>query len=78
MNTETDQSDFNYEHLLKEKDAAKVLGTTPSTLKFSRHSGILFGHPAPKHLKMGRSIRYRLASLTSFLDQFQERRNTVT
>ena len=64
------------QNLLNSEQAAKILGIQATTLKQSRHTGILLGEPAPPFLKMGRSTRYRLAALREFLDQFPEYRNT--
>ena len=62
--------------LLADLEASRLLGAAKSTLKQSRHSGILFGRPAPPFLRLGRSIRYRLSDLLEFRDQFPEYRNT--
>lgn len=67
---------YNDQDLLNSEQAAKFLGIQPTTLKQSRHTGILLGEPAPPFLKMGRSTRYKLASLVEFRDQFSEYRNT--
>lgn len=64
------------DHLLSEKQAALIVGCSPASLKQSRHSGVLFGVPAPPFLKMGRSARYRVSSLLHFVMQFTEYRNT--
>lgn len=56
--------------------AANFLGITPNTLKQSRHTGGLFNCPAPKFLKMGRTVRYRLSTLETYLAQFPELANT--
>jgi|TARA_B110000238_G_C15726363_1_gene268859 hypothetical protein len=37
---------------------------------------LLFGKPAPKFIKMGRSARYKLVELLKFRDQFPEYENT--
>lgn len=62
--------------LLRGQEAAPILGTTCSTLKQSRYTGLLFGKPAPKFIKMGRSARYKLVELLKFRDQFPEYENT--
>lgn len=62
--------------LLNDKSAAPILGIARSTLKQSRHTGILFGRPAPPFTKLGRSARYKLSALLEFRDQFPEYRNT--
>jgi hypothetical protein len=65
-----------FEPLLTTTDAADLLGSEASTLKQSRHTGILFGKAAPPFVKMGRSARYKLSALLEFRDQFPEYRNT--
>ena len=67
---------YNDQDLLNSEQAAKFLGIQPTTLKQSRHTGILLGETAPSFMKMGRSARYKLASLIEFRDQFAEYRNT--
>jgi hypothetical protein len=65
------------DELLAENDAASILGAAKSTLKQSRHTGKLFGKPAPPYLKLGlRSIRYKRSDLLNSRDQFQEFRST--
>jgi len=64
------------EKLLSTFQAGKILGVQANTLKQSRHTGILFGKEAPRYLKMGRSIRYKLSSLLEFRRQFFEYKNT--
>ena len=66
----------NQQEILTTRQAAAKLGIQAATLKQSRHTGILFGEPAPTFLKMGRSTRYKLTSLIEFLNQFPEYRNT--
>jgi predicted DNA-binding transcriptional regulator AlpA len=63
--------------LLDEQQAAEVVGTTRKSLKDSRHKGELFGEEAPRYLKMGRSVRYRLSELIRFREQFSEYANTA-
>lgn len=64
------------QYLLNSEQASKYLGVQTNTLKQSRHTGILLGEVAPRYLKMGRSIRYKLSSLLEFRRQFLEYRNT--
>jgi hypothetical protein len=52
------------------------IGASKNTLKQSRHTGILFGKPAPRFTKCGRSARYKLSKLIEFRDQFPEYNNT--
>ncbi len=56
-----------YALLLKEKEAAFLLGVDPITLKISRIKETLLGHPAPEYLRFGRTIRYRRESLESWV-----------
>jgi len=63
--------------LLDNAEAAKLLKCSPHTLRTSRHHGLLLGVPAPKHLKMGRAVRYRRQTLLEWLSQFEEKLNTA-
>ena len=58
------------DHLLNNSDAAIFLSCKASTLKQSRCNGSLFGVPAPKHISLGRNIRYKMQDLREFIDQF--------
>ncbi|MDA1302210.1 MAG: hypothetical protein O2868_19320 [Proteobacteria bacterium] len=69
-------NDSNHDPFLTEKEASRLLGAAPSSIKQSRHTGFLFGHTAPAFMKMGRSARYKLSALLEFRDQFPEYRNT--
>lgn len=61
--------------LATEREAAQYLGCAPTTLRQSRWSGVLFGNPAPKHLKLGsRSIRYDLTTLDKWLSSITQER----
>jgi|TARA_B110000908_G_scaffold155053_1_gene192904 hypothetical protein len=62
--------------IIPTQDAARLIGAAPSSLKQSRYTGLLFGKPAPKFIKMGRSARYKLVELLKFRDQFPEYENT--
>lgn len=66
-----------FDTLLSDIDAAKVLDSTSASLKQSRYTGMLFGRPAPKFIKMGRSAKYKLSTLLAFRDQFPEFQNTA-
>lgn len=63
--------------LLDNAPAAAFLHCSPHTLRLSRHTGRLFGVPAPAFLKMGRSVRYRRETLERWLAQFSEKPNTA-
>ncbi len=71
------QIDSAFDPFLSDVDAAKVLGSTSASLKQSRYTGVLFGRPAPKFIKMGRSAKYKLSTLLEFRDQFPEFQNTA-
>jgi len=58
--------------LLSTKDAAPYTGTSADALKISRSTGLLFGLPAPKYIKIGRTVRYKKSTLQAWLDQFEE------
>ena len=57
--------------------AAPVLGVAAPTLRKSRCTGVLLGHPAPVFIKQGRRVRYREEVLLAWLAQFQPCRNTL-
>ena len=67
----------SFDPILCDVEAAKVLDSTSASLKQSRYTGILFGRPAPKFIKMGRSAKYKLSTLLAFRDQFTEFQNTA-
>jgi hypothetical protein len=77
MNKPADYThDIDIDPLLTEIKSAEVLASTPGSLKQSRNNGTLFGKPAPKFVKLGRSIRYKLSVLLRFREQFPEYQNT--
>lgn len=61
---------------LANKDAAKYLGFSPSTLNNSRYTGLLGGVKAPNFVKLGKTIRYKKPSLDKWLSQFKEQTST--
>jgi len=60
----------------KNLPASDYLDCAPSTLKLSRHTGILFGVPSPEYIKRGRSVVYNKSTLDKWLSQFCEQQNT--
>jgi len=62
--------------LLTEKEAATFLGCAMQTLRSSRVSGTLAGVTAPKFIKMGRWVRYKLDTLEKWQEQFIEVQST--
>ena len=63
--------------LLDNNEAAELVQCSPNYMRLSRHTGQLFGVPAPAFLKMGRKVRYRRETLLSWLAQFDEKPNTA-
>ncbi len=56
-----------------EKDAAAYINLAPATLRQSRCHGKRKGHtPVPKHIYIGRSVRYLKEDLDSFLDELRD------
>ena len=66
----------NNQNQLKTSQAALFIGCASSTLKLSRHTGILFGVPSPEYIKRGRSVVYNKSTLDKWLSQFCEQQNT--
>ena len=58
--------------LLTTNDVAEQLQVNPDLVIRSRVSGLLLGSPAPKHLKMGRTIRYEVEAIEEFINSFKE------
>ena len=53
---------------------AALFHTNPSVIRASRVSGLLFGYPAPKHVKLGsRKILYKTTEIERFENQLEER-----
>lgn len=60
------------------KQAAEYLNTTPGMLRLSRHTGELWGRPAPRFVKPGpRKVSYLKADLDSWLDELPRFRSTA-
>tara|TARA_R110002060_G_scaffold78202_1_gene90967 strand:+ start:1845 stop:2096 length:252 start_codon:yes stop_codon:yes gene_type:complete len=57
--------------LLDEKEASLIIGAATPTLRKSRCTGELFGLPAPKYLKLGRTIRYQASVLNDWLESLE-------
>ena len=58
--------------LLTTNDVAERLQVNPDLVIRSRVSGLLLGSPAPKHLKMGRAVRYEVEAIDEFINSFKE------
>lgn len=52
---------------LSERQAADYLGFSRHTLRQSRWSGRLAGVEPPRHLKLGRSVRYEMDALDAWM-----------
>lgn len=61
---------------MRNPEAAKHLGVAPSTLKLSRHTGILAMVDAPRFIKIGRCVLYEKDELDNWLGQFKTYNNT--
>lgn len=58
---------------LDEHDAAAYVGLAPATLRQARCYGKRDSHtPVPKHIKIGRAVRYLKEDLDAFLDKMRE------
>lgn len=65
-------------NLLDTHQAAEYLGTTMNSLKQGRGTGLLWGLPAPKFVKLQRAVRYRKETLDAWLDSLPaEKLNTA-
>ena len=69
-------SDSIKKRYLFNDEAAKYIGFKPSTLKLSRHTGLLAGVSTPKFIKIGKSVRYDIKDLDKWLSQFRKYKNT--
>ena len=59
-------------HALSEKEAAQYLSMSRSFLRQGRMNGDREGRtPTPPYLKIGRSVRYRIADLDRWLELFR-------
>lgn len=58
--------------LLKTKELAEMLSVSYQALRTSRTTGLLLGVEAPKHLKMGQTVRYELETVEAWLNKFRE------
>lgn len=54
--------------LLNEREAAEYLGYRPATFRQSRYLGVLAGAAPPKHVKLGRAVRYDIADLNAWVE----------
>lgn len=54
--------------LLRSKEVANLLSISEELLRKSRSTGYLLGRPAPTHCKLGRSVRYKMEDIESWID----------
>jgi hypothetical protein len=50
------------------KEAAYIFGCTEDTLRKSRSTGYLFGLPAPRHIKLGYTVKYTLEDIVEWME----------
>lgn len=58
--------------LIRPCEAADILSVSPSLLANARSSGRMLGRPAPKHVQLDTTVRYRLSDLTAWLESALE------
>lgn len=54
-----------------------LINAQPSTARKSRTTGILLGRPAPRFVKHGRTVRYRLKDVLEWLEAGKDFSNTA-
>lgn len=59
------QTEYTPQSLLSPPEAAKALGTTPSTLASWR----VMGKHEPRWVKVGKLVRYQYSDLMAFIDR---------
>ncbi len=59
------------------ENAAIHIGEPSSSLKISRRTGLLCGHPAPEFKKSGRKVFYMRKTLENWLDGLPAYKNTA-
>lgn len=62
--------------LLTEKEFSKNFNINQTSLRLSRQTGLLWGVAAPKYLKIGSRVRYRLCDIEDWFNQFEVVGNT--
>jgi hypothetical protein len=65
-------------NFLTSKEFALELKISEVTLRQSRSTGMLLGVCAPKHLKMGRQVRYTKEALRDWIDSLEKESHSVT
>ncbi len=64
------------DELLRDPEAAKILGTTAVRLRNARVTGMLGDVPAPPFVKLGRAVRYRRSDLEAWIENLRTYQNT--
>ncbi|MDT0594543.1 helix-turn-helix transcriptional regulator [Glaciecola petra] len=59
-------------HLLKDPELAVQLNCSKTTIRQSRVTGKLLGIAAPKHLKIGHSVRYRQSTIDAWIENLAQ------
>ncbi|MEQ3638646.1 MAG: hypothetical protein ABNH03_02725 [Alteromonas sp.] len=54
--------------LLTDTQLNELTGISSSSWRKSRMTGYILGVPAPRHIKFGKSVRYRLADIQDWLE----------
>lgn len=54
-----------------------LIPAAPATARKSRCTGILLGRPAPQFVRRGRSVRYRLSDILSWITEGDGYRSTA-
>ncbi|RUR36691.1 DNA-binding protein [Vreelandella populi] len=54
-----------------------LIPAAPSTARKSRVTGMLLGEPAPRFVRRGRNVRYRLSDVLAWLSKVDSQRSTA-
>ncbi|MGO2264045.1 hypothetical protein [Halomonas sp.] len=54
-----------------------LIPAAPSTARKSRVTGLLLGEPAPRFVRRGRNVRYRLSDVLAWLSEVDPQRSTA-
>lgn len=54
-----------------------LIPAAPSTARKSRVTGMLLGEPAPRFVRRGRNVRYRLSDVLAWLSEVDPQRSTA-
>lgn len=63
--------------LLTSKEFARELNISDQAVRHSRLTGTLIGAPAPKFLKIGRTVRYRPEEVENWLSRFETEKEGI-